>query len=169
MHIYTMENKSQRLLAIQRILNQEKIANQEELTQRLIQLGFDVTQATVSRDLKFLQAGKRADPEGGSVLYIPGSESEDRLPDVDSRLLAGGIKSIHFANQFGVIRTIPGYANSIAVYIDNASRFEIIGTIAGDDTILLIPEQDVGHSQLKQALQWLFPSLSENIYMMRRR
>ena len=164
-----MDLKSQRLRAIRQIITQEKIASQEELLRRLAERGFDLTQATVSRDLKTLQIGKRPDPERGSVLFIMETESNTSgFDQIDTRLLEAGIKSIHFANQLGIIKTIPGYASSIAIFIDNAGRYEIVGTIAGDDTILLIPEQDIGHDELKKALQIIFPTLDEHLYKYRR-
>jgi len=160
-----MENKAQRLQAIKRIITTEKIASQEELLHKLQAEGFDLTQATVSRDLKHLQAGKKPDPEKGSVFFI--SEAEN-LPDIgqaiDSKLMLSGIKMVLFANNFGVIKTMPGYASTIAVHIDKHNRFEIIGTIAGDDTILLIPGQDISHSQMKKALRLIFPGMDEHYF-----
>lgn len=160
-----MENKSHRLQAIQKIIGSEKISSQEELMQRLTQEGYDLAQATISRDLKFLQVGKKPDPEKGSVFFLPDRENlSDELGGIDSRLLMAGIRSIHFANLFGIVKTLPGYASSIAVHIDRRNRFEILGTIAGDDTILLIPGQDISHSELKKAMLAVFPELEEGIF-----
>jgi len=164
-----MDHKTQRLQAIKRIIANEKISSQEELLNRLMASGFDLTQATVSRDLRALQIGKKPDPEKGSVFFLQEQENTSRDFDhIDTRLLEAGIKAVHFANQFGIIKTIPGYANSIAIHIDNAMRFEILGTIAGDDTILLIPDQDVSHADIKKALQVVFPTLDASVYKLRR-
>ncbi len=102
---------------------------------------------------------------------LPGDTENARYDDspkpggqIDNRLLQAGIRSIHFANQFGVVKTIPGYASSIAIFIDNAGRYEIIATIAGDDSILLIPNQNIKHEQIKKALQIIFPDLEEQIF-----
>lgn len=160
-----MDHKTQRLLAIKRIISSEKISNQEELLNRLTESGFDLTQATVSRDLRTLQIGKKPDAEKGSVFFLPEPENTSHDFDhIDTRLLEAGIKAVHFANQFGLIKTIPGYASSIAIHIDNAARYEILGTIAGDDTILIIPGQDISHNEIKQALQVIFPTLDEFTY-----
>ena len=160
-----MENKTQRLQAIRRIISSEKIASQEQLMQRLQAEGFDLTQATVSRDLKHLQAGKKSDPEKGSVFFITETDLTPNTRDtIDGRLLLSGIRSVMFANNFGVIKTLPGYASSIAVHIDKHNRFEIIGTIAGDDTILLIPGQDIGHNQMRKALKMIFPELQDHFF-----
>jgi transcriptional regulator of arginine metabolism len=160
-----MDQKSQRLSTIKKIIASEKIGSQEALLARLAEEGFKLTQATVSRDLKSLQIGKKPDPEKGSIFFL--SEKDDSLRidgQIDNRLLQAGIKSIHFANQFGVVKTIPGYASSIAIFIDNAGRYEIIATIAGDDSILLIPNQNIKHEQIKKALQIIFPDLNEKIF-----
>ncbi len=157
-----MEQKSTRLETIRRLITTEKIGNQEELLQRLMAEGFDLTQATVSRDLKALRAGKRPDPEKGQVFFLPETDSEaSPLDSVDNRLLAAGIRSIQFANQFAVIRTLPGYASSIAVHIDRSHRPEIAGTIAGDDTILLIPGESVPRETITDTLRHLFPGLDQ--------
>lgn len=164
-----MDHKSQRLVAIRRIISQEKIGSQEELLSRLNKEGFDLTQATISRDLKALQIGKKPDPEKGSIFFLPEQESTSaESGKIDARLLQAGIRSIQFANQLGIIKTIPGYASSIAIYIDNANRYEIAGTIAGDDTILIIPDQDISHSDIHRALEILFPGLDESVFKTRR-
>jgi transcriptional regulator of arginine metabolism len=160
-----MENKFHRLQAIRQIIQEEKISSQEELLQRLSHEGYDLTQATVSRDLKFLQVGKKPDPEKGSVFFLPDKlQDPDEHGSIDSRLLMAGIRAIYFANLFGIVKTLPGHASSIAVHIDKTNRFEIIGTIAGDDTILLIPGQDINHTALKKAMLAVFPDLDVEIF-----
>ena len=151
-----------RLQAIKEILSQEKIVSQEELLQRLLEKGFILTQATVSRDLKRLQAGKKPDPQKGSILFInEGPDMTEVGLPLQSKFLLSGIKEILFANLFGVIKTQPGFANSIAVHIDKFRPPEIIGTIAGDDTILLIPGQDISHQEIKKALESIFPGIQD--------
>ena len=160
-----MDHKLNRIRAIRQIIREEKIGSQEELLQRLSKEGYDLTQATVSRDLKYLQAGKKPDPEKGSVFFLPEDDlPQDGLGVIDNRLLMAGIRSIHFANLFGIIKTLPGYASSIAVHIDRSNRHEIIGTIAGDDTILLIPGQDISHTDLKKAILAVFPELEDTTF-----
>lgn len=159
-----MDNKIHRLIAIQKIITEETIGSQEELLGRLLEKGFELTQATISRDLKLLQVSKRPDPEKGYIFYLPQQEAEQQSQAVDSQLLAAGLRSVRFANNLCVIRTIPGYANSIAVHIDHAGRYEILGTIAGDDTILLICAKDITLPELKEVLQLIFPSLDEAIF-----
>lgn len=164
-----MDHKSHRLQAIKKIISKNKISSQEELLNRLNEQGFNLTQATVSRDLRTLQIGKKPDHEKGSIFFLPEHEQlVKELDTVDTRLLEACIKSVHFANQFGIVKTLPGYANSIAIHIDNSGRYEIVGTIAGDDTILLIPEQDISHEEMKKALKVIFSSLEESPHKFRR-
>lgn len=164
-----MENKESRLIAIKKIISEEKIINQEELLSRLKDMGFNPTQATISRDLKLLQVGKRPDSERGNVFYLPQKEIAANVDTIDNQLLTSAIRSIHFANQLGVIKTVPGYSSSIAVFIDRINRYEILGTIAGDDTLLLIPHHGITSKELKIAIKALFPSLDEALFQTTRR
>jgi transcriptional regulator of arginine metabolism len=155
-----MKTRTQRLLTIRKIIEGENISNQEELLQKLDKEGFELTQATLSRDLKFLQAGKRPDKERGYVYILPGSSQEAVTPQagtqVNGAFPLNGFVSMDFAHHMAVIRTLPGYANSIAYTIDEMDAFEILGTIAGDDTILLIPREGVSREDVKNVLAVLF-------------
>ena len=162
-----MKNKTQRLLTIRRIIDKEKVSNQEELLTRLMQEGYELTQATLSRDLKFLQVIKQPDRRGGYCYSLPvnlmNNGTETNTGDLQSFPLRG-FKSLEFANNLGVIKTIPGYASSIASLIDSMDKYEILGTIAGDDTILLIPNEGVTHQDIMNALVVIMPELEEKLY-----
>ena len=160
-----MDTKSQRLLAIKKLIQTEKISSQDELLQKLHKEGFDPTQATISRDLKALQVGRKADPDKGSIFSLPDQhQSLQEAPGLDQSFLTSAIQAIHFANQFGIIKTLPGYANSVAIAIDKADRYEIVGTIAGDDTILLIPAEGSEKKEVRKALRIIFPALKDSIF-----
>ena len=75
-----MKTRTQRLLTIRKIIEGEAISNQDELLKKLEQEGFELTQATLSRDLKFLQAGKRPDKKRGYVYILPGNNSHPGIP-----------------------------------------------------------------------------------------
>lgn len=156
-----MKTRTQRLLTIRKIIEGENISNQEELLIKLDEAGFELTQATLSRDLKFLQAGKRPDKEKGYVYILPGNDtaagSTQETMQVNGSFPLNGFVSMDFAHHMAVIRTLPGYANSIAYMIDEMDAFEILGTIAGDDTILLIPREGVSREDVKNVLAVLFP------------
>jgi transcriptional regulator of arginine metabolism len=118
--------------------------------------GFEVTQATLSRDLKFLEAGKIPDKEKGYIYVLPRGKQQNRQSATMGNFPLNGFISIEFARDMAVIKTHPGYAQSIASAIDEMDAYEIMGTIAGDDTILLIPRDDVGKEDIRNALALLF-------------
>ncbi len=158
-----MKPRKTRLLIIKKIISNEKIGSQDELLTRMAREGFIVTQATLSRDLKKLQAGRKFDPEKGYIyaLTYPGSENiiEKGTPKDNEALLAGFL-SIGFSGNFAVIKTLPGYASGIALMIDRHNRHEILGTIGGDDTILIIPADGATKIDLINALSVMEPKLS---------
>jgi len=166
MHKYTMSVKTQRLIAIRKIITSQKISTQEELLLRLGERGFELTQATLSRDLKFLKVGKSADPEKGYVYFLPESSAVSADPakrTATENFMIDGFMSLKFSNNLGVIKTKAGYASSIASLIDSRNLYEILATIAGDDTILLIPVDGVGPQDIKNAIVMIMPDLEGRI------
>ena len=151
-----MKTRAQRLLAIRRIIEKNAIGNQEDLLKKLGGAGFELTQATLSRDLKFLQVGKVPDKKRGYVYMIPGDMKDNGPKPREGVFPLNGFISMDFAHHMALIRTRPGYANSIASAIDELNAFEILGTIAGDDTILLIPREGANREDIKNTLTPLF-------------
>lgn len=156
-----MGNRTERLLAIKSIIATRKVSSQEELLSLLDKKGMKYTQATLSRDLKFLKVNKISDPEKGYFYELP--DQHLITNELAETYAAQGFVSIQFANKLGVIKTLPGYASSIASLIDKANPFEIIGTIAGDDTILLIPQEDVTEKDIINSLILTIPELKNKI------
>ena len=152
-----MKTRIQRLKAIRRIIEKNAIGNQEDLLDKLEGAGFELTQATLSRDLKFLQVGKVPDKKKGYIYVLPGNTKEKEPELKKSNFPINGFISIEFAWNIAVIKTRPGYANSIASAIDNLNAFEILGTVAGDDTILLIPRDGIKREDVKNVLSDLLP------------
>lgn len=157
-----MGNRTERLLVIKELIGKQKIASQEELLSLLLKRGFNYTQATLSRDLKFLKVNKISDPEKGYIYEMP-DQHLNFSNEIAESYAAQGFLSIQFSNNLGVIKTLPGYASSIAALIDNADPFEIIGTIAGDDTILIIPNEDVSSKDVINSLVLIIPELKDRI------
>ncbi len=157
-----MGNRTERLLIIKKIITDNKVSSQEELLHLLEKEGLNYTQATLSRDLKFLKVNKIADPEKGYIYELPDRHSGEEK-DIAESYAAKGFISIQFANQLGIIKTLPGYANSIASLIDSSNPFEIVGTIAGDDTILVIPRNNVTEKNIINALVLIIPELKDKI------
>jgi transcriptional regulator of arginine metabolism len=157
-----MGNRTERLLIIKKIINDNKVSSQEELLHLLKKEGLDYTQATLSRDLKFLKVNKIADPEKGYIYELPEKHAGEEKELAES-YAAKGFISIQFANQLGIIKTLPGYASSIASLIDKSNPFEIVGTIAGDDTILVIPRNNVTEKNIINTLVLIIPELKNKI------
>jgi transcriptional regulator of arginine metabolism len=132
--------KSRRLTAIRQIVEREPVHSQEELRQRLHTMGFDVTQATLSRDIKELGLMKRS-ADGAyqaAGAHVQGPASPAAAAVALSRALGEFLLSIDVAQQLIVIKSGPGQAQLLAIAIDRAQLTDVLGTIAGDDTILVI-------------------------------
>jgi len=138
--------------------------SQDQLLVELKQKGFDLTQATLSRDLKALQVAKVPHPAKGYV-YIIQENGQNRNSREQNRFnyLADGFRDIQFSGNLAVLRTAPGYASSIAAVIDSAESWEIIGTIAGDDTILIVQKEGITKIDLINALISIMPNLKGKI------
>lgn len=130
-----MEGKQDRLQRIKEIISSKKISGQEELLNILVDEGYVTTQSTLSRDLKALQVAKISD-EDGQYYYV----IKENLKGVHS--LEGGLQSIHFSGNMVVIKTLPGYANPLAVLIDGYNHNMLLSSVAGDDTILIVLKED---------------------------
>ena len=132
--------KSRRLTAIRQIVDDEPVHSQEELRKRLQTMGFDVTQATLSRDIKELGLMKRAADgayqAAGAGATAPSSAAAAAV--ALSRALGEFLLSVDVAQQLVVVRTGPGQAQLLALAVDRAQLPDVIGTIAGDDTILVV-------------------------------
>ena len=146
-----MKTKDRRLEAIKMIISGKEVGSQEEVLNELCKEGFTLTQATLSRDLKQLKVAKAASMNGKYVYVLPNETMYRRShkPLSAGEMLSNpGFLSINFSGNLGVIKTRPGYASSIAYNIDNSNVPEILGTIAGDDTIIIVLREGVDHNAL---------------------
>ena len=153
-----MSSKSDRLLEIRKLINTNKLHRQEELLSLLVNRGYDTTQATLSRDLRELKVGKIHDAHYGSIYFIP---DEIRLMDGETRVPLQGVVSFEFSGQLAVLKTLGGFANSVGVKIDEKEISEIIGTIAGNDSILIIFKEGLERQKAEEVIQDHFPELLE--------
>ncbi len=128
--------KSARQFLIREIINSEHIATQEDLCHALAARGLDVTQATVSRDIKELQLVKVPD-EHGYRYEMPETVKVGNLQEKMKRLFRDSVINIDHSESLIVIKTIPGAAQAVASLIDVAGWGNILGTVAGDDTIFV--------------------------------
>ncbi len=131
--------KSKRHLKIMELVDNEDIHTQDELTSRLEEEGIEVTQATVSRDIKQLGLLKISLEDGGYKYSLP-PKSRDKV-NVTSRrrrMFEDSVINIDFSENLVIINTLPGIAQGVAALLDNTKLDHVIGTIAGDDTILMV-------------------------------
>jgi len=129
--------KSARQLAILEIIQKKNVETQEELAKLLQEKGFQVTQATVSRDIKELRLMKILDASGG-YCYAPSAKGDFAANDRLLRVLRDTIVSIQSAYNQIVLKTMVASADIAAEAIDNLEWPQILGTIAGENTVLLI-------------------------------
>jgi transcriptional regulator of arginine metabolism len=145
-------SKTERHNTIRELVATGAISNQEELRRRLVKRGFDVTQATVSRDIHELHLYKG--PNGYAMPNSNGSgrtEDED-LPSIHDVLSSFGLKVNQALNQL-VLITTSGSAQAVALGIDHEDWPEVVGTLAGDDTVLIICPDLKRASQLRTRLE----------------
>lgn len=131
-----MSNKSERQNAIIQLIGGHQVSNQEELRQLLEARGFDVTQATLSRDLRDIGI-VRAPGEDGSRYLLPEMVADESKPSLD-RLLPQLFSRIDGVGELIVLHTLPSGAQPIAEAVDSQGWPEIMGTLAGENTILIV-------------------------------
>ena len=159
-----MKNRTKRQLAIKQIILKGKISSQDELLHIMKDQGFELTQATLSRDLKILKVSKVSNQALGYVYVIPeGANIESQRENSRINFLADGFRDLQFSGNMAVMRTMPGYASSLAAVIDSAQPYEVIGTIAGDDTILLIMREGITPANLINSLILVMPTLEDKL------
>ena len=148
-----MNARVNRMRTISQILNAQVISNQEQLMHALRQQGVETTQATLSRDLRDLRAEKKVMDDGCQKYVIPPDPMvEQKVLGIDSSLAKMSIRSVAFSGPFAVVKTRPGFANAVAYDIDTRGQELTLGTIAGDDTILVIPREGVTREEMEQFL-----------------
>lgn len=136
--------KMTRHAKIKEIIDQNKIETQEDLAAALRSEGIEVTQATVSRDIKELMLVKVPDANGNYHYAYPKEHNMLLTPGRLERTFQDSIVSIRHSDCMAVIRTLPGTAQAVAYAIDYMKWPEILGTIAGDDTVFVVLEDKVG-------------------------
>ncbi len=133
--------KNKRREKIIEIINKRDIYTQDELTKLLIEEGFSVTQATISRDIRALKLIKTHGSDG-KLKYTSVFMSEDESDERIRRIFHDSIISARFAGNIIVIKTLPGMANAVCTGIDALDNESILGTVAGDDTIFCVVENE---------------------------
>ena len=158
-----MKVKNSRMETLKMLISSQELSSQEEVLKALAKEGFKLTQATLSRDLKQLKVAKAASMNGKYVYVLPNETMYKRVSNplsVREMMMSPGFVSINFSGNMVVIKTRPGYASSIAYNIDNSDIPEILGTIAGDDTIFLVKRQGANEDDLIRSLSHIIPELN---------
>lgn len=149
-----MSSKVHRQQAIARLVAKHAVTNQPQLVELLAAEGIEVTQATVSRDLEDLGAVKVRVPGGDTVYAIPEYEPARLAPEDQLRRVMGEwVAEVRHSGHLVVLRTPPGCAHVVASAIDRSGMEGILGTVAGDDTLLCIAEESMGGPALTQRLR----------------
>jgi transcriptional regulator of arginine metabolism len=158
--VHEFNSKAARHARIVATLNEQPVRSQAELAAALLAAGFHVTQATLSRDLEELGAVKLRTPDGGLPIYVVPEDGapltaragRDTTPHRLARLLAELLVSAEASANLVVLRTPPGASNFLASALDRAGLAEVLGTVAGDDTILVIARDPRGGQRLADYL-----------------
>ena len=157
-----MKVKNNRLEALRLIISSQQLGSQDELLNALQKEGFKLTQATLSRDLKQLKVAKAASMSGNYVYVLPNDTMYKRVSTPNSireMMKVPGFVSINFSGNMGVIKTRPGYASAIAWNIDHNDIPQILGTIAGDDTIFIVLRDGAKHVDVVDQLSAIIPEM----------
>lgn len=144
-------SKIQRHLKIRELITENEIETQDDLVDRLKALDFNVTQATVSRDIKELQLVKVPTSNGRYAYSLPADQRYNPLEKL-KRMIIDVFVKIDSASHFIVLKTLPGNAHSIGVLVDKLDWDEIMGTICGDDTCLIICRTEAESEEIKNRL-----------------
>ena len=157
-----MKTKKSRLETLRMIISSQQMGSQDELLQALQKEGFQLTQATLSRDLKQLKVAKASTLNGTYVYVLPNDTMYKRVAtsgNIREMMQSSGFVSLNFSGNMGVIKTRPGYASAIAWNIDRGDLPQILGTIAGDDNIFVVIKEGVSHREVTEALSKVVPNM----------
>ncbi len=155
-----MKQRNKRLETIKMLISRQDFSSHDDIVKALSATGFEITQATLSRDLKMLKVAKAARPDGRYVYVLPNEAMYRRVSESEQPVSLGGegqgILSLRFSQNLGVIKTRNGYASALAYDIDQAEIPEVLGTIAGGDTIFLVLAERASYVKVTDELKRLF-------------
>lgn len=146
-------SRSRRLTRLSELLSGRRFTSQEEIARALAKDGVEVTQATLSRDLRSLGVGKRPGADGRTAYELPAPATETLDRERQLLDLRAFVNEVRIAGNLAVVRTPPGHANGVARAIDLADFDDLVGSVAGDDTVLLVMETPPSARALKRRLE----------------
>lgn len=155
-----MKSRNERMEVLRLILTNTEVGSQEALLQELEAEGYKVTQATLSRDLQKLKAAKVASATGYRYMLPENPLYRRRInAEIPGFLRNTGFVGLEFSGNIAILRTRPGYAAGIATDIDEHNFDSIAGTLAGDDSILVIIRENVDRSTVMDDLSQVLPAI----------
>ena len=157
-----MKTKNSRIEALKMLISSQDLCSQDEVLQALQKEGFELTQATLSRDMKQLKVAKAASMNGKYIYVLLNETMYRRVPTPKKAmemLQTPGFMSLNISGNMAVIKTRPGYASAIAYNIDNSNIDSILGTIAGDDTIMMVLHEAASHEEVRMFLSQIIPNI----------
>lgn len=149
------QDKNIRLEVIKMLVSSQELCTQDELLRELKIAGQETTQATLSRDLRQLRIGKGHNEKGNYIYMLPDQQRYQRVSDTHmtvQQINRLGALSVKFSGNMGVVRTPPGHAGHVAYDIDRAELDGILGTIAGDDTVMMVLDENADRTQILNAI-----------------
>lgn len=154
-----MNSRTARLKSIKRIIGEYHVTSQEELLSFLEKEEVTVTQATLSRDLKLLKVGKVSDGNNGYYYTLPRNRKELESTQQYINDITRGFISISFSGNLCIMKTLAGHADTVAIALDQLELDEILGTIAGDDTILIVLKENLTSKKFISVMKNTIPEL----------
>jgi transcriptional regulator of arginine metabolism len=145
-----MKEKTARQSALVKAIEAREIETQEELAAELKKAGYQTTQATLSRDLKEMGVGKTRSA-AGKLIYATGPIPSPAWPAL-KRMAEDLVSDIKRSGNLVVIKTLPGYASGVAMAVDNLGEDTVLGSVAGDDTILVVTSDEASGSAFVKSL-----------------
>ncbi len=156
-----MKERQSRLKAIKNLIKNSTIESQDDLQSLLLKEGYDVTQATLSRDLKLLKVAKVPDGQNGYMYALPGEGENAESEAIYVQDFLRGYVSIDFSGNIVVIKTFSGHANTVCNALDNLNMEEVLGTVAGDNCMFACIKEGVSGDEFMKKLKKHIPGLED--------
>lgn len=154
-----LKERHSRLKAIRKLIKNHRVESQETLLSYLQKEGYEVTQATLSRDLKMLKVGKVSDGNAGYFYTLPSDEENQESEQIYKRDFLRGYVSIDWSGNIIVIKTFPGHANTVSNALDNLNLEDLLGTVAGDNCLFACIKEGVSGEDFAKKLKTKIPEI----------
>ena len=154
-----LKERHSRLKAIRKLIKNHRVESQETLLSYLQKEGYEVTQATLSRDLKMLKVCKVSDGNAGYFYTLPSDEENQESEQIYKRDFLRGYVSIDWSGNIIVIKTFPGHANTVSNALDNLNLEDLLGTVAGDNCLFACIKEGVSGEDFVKKLKTKIPEI----------